>query len=206
MLRAVLAPLKIVVFLIHMLASYLIFIVLLYPLKLFGVSKFRWKNKMVKGWAKRGLKLLGLELEVKGPVPEPPFFLVSNHLSYLDIPVYYSILNTTFVSKAEVRNWPVIGAMPRSLHVIFIDRQKRRDVMRVNREISAEIGDEQGVLMFQRRPHRQERVFCGSGPHCSIMQLVQKKRSPMRRFATVRGKGTIRHTCLSAGGVRICPS
>jgi len=148
MLRAVLAPLKIVVFLIHMLASYLIFIVLLYPLKLFGVSKFRWKNKMVKGWAKRGLKLLGIELEVKGPVPEPPFFLVSNHLSYLDIPVYYSILNTTFVSKAEVRNWPVIGAMARSLHVIFIDRQKRRDVVRVNREISAEIGDEQGVLMF----------------------------------------------------------
>src|SRR5690625_5879483 len=80
MLRAVLAPLKIVVFLIHMLASYLIFIVLLYPLKLFGVSKFRWKNKMVKGWAKRGLKLLGIELEVKGPVTEPPFFLVSNHL------------------------------------------------------------------------------------------------------------------------------
>lgn len=148
MLRAVLAPLKIVAFLLHMLISYLIFIVLLYPLKLFGVSKFKWKNRMVKGWAKTGLKILGIDLEVKGPVPDPPFFLVSNHLSYLDIPVYYSILNTTFVSKAEVRHWPVIGAMARSLHVIFIDRQKRRDVVRVNREISAEIGDEQGVLMF----------------------------------------------------------
>lgn len=95
-----------------------------------------------------GLKILGIRLKVAGSVPKPPFYLVSNHLSYLDIPVFYSLLDTTFVSKAEVKHWPVIGAMARSLHVIFIDRKKRSDVVRVNQEISAEIHDQQGVLMF----------------------------------------------------------
>lgn len=146
--RVFLAPLKILLFLLHMLFSYVIFILLLYPVKVFGIDKFRWKNLMLKCWARSGLRILGVKLEVSGTVPKPPFFLVSNHLSYLDIPVFYALLDTTFVSKAEVKHWPIIGAMARSLHVIFIDRERRRDVVRVNREISAEIHEQQGVLMF----------------------------------------------------------
>lgn len=146
--RMIFAPFRIAVFLFHMLFSYLVYITLLYPVKLFGINKFRWKNIMLKLWARTGLGILGVRLKVSGSVPKPPFYLVSNHLSYLDIPVFYSLLDTTFVSKAEVKHWPVIGAMARSLHVIFIDRKKRSDVVRVNREISAEIHDQQGVLMF----------------------------------------------------------
>lgn len=146
--RVILAPFRIGIFLFHMLLIYLIFILLLYPVKIFGVSKFRWKNLMVKFWARNGLRILGIRVKVSGSIPKPPFFLVSNHLSYLDIPVFYSLLDTTFVSKAEVKHWPIIGAMARSLHVIFVDRKKRSDVVRVNKEISTEIHDQQGVLMF----------------------------------------------------------
>src|SRR5689334_5567414 len=57
-----------------------------------------------------GLRRLGIEVKYKGPLPEAGL-IVSNHLSYLDILVFSSVMPCVFVSKAEVRSWPVFGMM-----------------------------------------------------------------------------------------------
>src|SRR6185295_13548709 len=45
----------------------------------------RWRSRVVRRWA-RGLgALVGMRVTVRGPVPRSPFFLVANHLSYVDI-------------------------------------------------------------------------------------------------------------------------
>lgn len=102
----------------------------------------------MKIWGKIALTCLAVKVEIRGTPPEPPFFLVSNHLSYIDIPVYYYCLKTTFVSKAEVKEWPIVGLMARSLGIIFIDRNRKRDVHRVNSIISDRINNHQGVILF----------------------------------------------------------
>lgn len=102
----------------------------------------------MKLWGKSTMKLFSMEISVEGSPPKPPFFIVSNHLSYIDIPIYSSVLDTTFVSKIEIKHWPLIGFMARTLGIIFIDRRKKSDVHRVNKKISTDLNQHQGVILF----------------------------------------------------------
>jgi 1-acyl-sn-glycerol-3-phosphate acyltransferase len=107
-----------------------------------------WRNRCLRAWGRGFANILNMEIEVEGTPPAPPFFLVSNHLSYSDIPVYASVLDTTFVSKAEVKDWPVMGFMARTLGIIFVNRSRKRDLSRVNKEISEQVNERQGVVLF----------------------------------------------------------
>ena len=107
-----------------------------------------WRNRMLQRWGKWSLSILNIDLAVEGEVPKPPFYLVSNHLSYIDIIVYYAILDVTMVSKVEVRDWPFLGFMSKTFGVIFIDRHKRSEIGKVNEQIARNIHQYQGLLVF----------------------------------------------------------
>lgn len=117
-------------------------------LSLFGVNKIKWSAERRKKWANSVAKILGMTVLVKGTPPKTPFFLVSNHLSYVDVWVLYSQLNCTFIAKSEVRSWAVIGFVLASSGVLFVNRQKRTDVKRVNEEISSNLTEHQGIVLF----------------------------------------------------------
>lgn len=70
------------------------------------------------------LRSLGVRLECRGSRPAQGL-IVSNHLSYLDIPAFAAATPCVFVAKREVRNWPVFGLFARCGGTIFIDRQSR---------------------------------------------------------------------------------
>jgi 1-acyl-sn-glycerol-3-phosphate acyltransferase len=99
-------------------------------------------------WTRILLGLLRVRVETAGRPPRPPFLLVANHLSYLDILVLASRLPAVFVSKAEVRGWPLLGPICTALGTIYIDRSQRRDIPRVMAEIEAALGRGLGVVFF----------------------------------------------------------
>lgn len=74
--------------------------------------------------------------------------MVSNHLSYIDVIPLWCYTNATFIAKSEVKTWPFFGFGTRMLGVLFIDRELKRDVHRMNRRISSSITKEQGVILF----------------------------------------------------------
>ena len=39
------------------------------------------------------------------------FLVVSNHLSYLDIPIIGSLIKGKFIAKGEVSKWPLFGSL-----------------------------------------------------------------------------------------------
>lgn len=91
---------------------------------------------------------MNVEVEVVGEVPAPPFLLVSNHLGYFDIVVLASRVDAVFVSKSEVKSWPVVGLMVEGLGTIFVDRSLRTDLPRVIERIERALDSGQGVIMF----------------------------------------------------------
>jgi 1-acyl-sn-glycerol-3-phosphate acyltransferase len=69
-------------------------------------------------------RCFGIRVRVRGQVAKArPLLLVSNHFTYLDVPVLGSILPVRFTPKTEVGSWPVIGLFCRMSRCIFIDRR-----------------------------------------------------------------------------------
>lgn len=70
------------------------------------------------------LKLFGIRVELVGtPTAKAPCLFVSNHSSYLDIPVLGSLLPISFVAKREVADWPLYGWLAKLQRTLFIDRR-----------------------------------------------------------------------------------
>jgi 1-acyl-sn-glycerol-3-phosphate acyltransferase len=114
----------------------------------FDRARYRWRCLIFRSWARATARLLGIRIEVRGTPPRPPFFLVSNHLSYVDIIVFASAIECVFIAKQDVSRWPVLGLMCRSMGTIFIDREKRKDVTRVNGLIEKTLASGRGVVLF----------------------------------------------------------
>lgn len=97
----------------------------------------------------RGLvRITGIRIEVRGKAPQPPFILVSNHLTFLDVFVLASQLGCVFVSGDDLAKWPVFGFMARHMNTIFINRENLRDTVRVNELLTNAMNDGYGVVLF----------------------------------------------------------
>ncbi len=82
-------------------------------------------------WSRRMLRALGIVLHASGAPPADGVLVVSNHVSWLDILVINAVCPVRFVSKADVRAWPVLGWLVASAGTLFIERERKRDALRV---------------------------------------------------------------------------
>jgi 1-acyl-sn-glycerol-3-phosphate acyltransferase len=73
-------------------------------------------------WERRACQILHLTVSYQGKPASGPVLVVANHVSWLDIPVIGGILPVSFLSKAEVRDWPLIGWMSQVAGTLFIER------------------------------------------------------------------------------------
>jgi 1-acyl-sn-glycerol-3-phosphate acyltransferase len=90
------------------------------------------REDRVQAWARAMLAVLGIRLEVRGTPPaRGPVLLVANHISWLDILVMHAARHCRFVAKADVRHWPVIGRLATGAGTLYIERESRRDALRV---------------------------------------------------------------------------
>lgn len=98
-------------------------------------------------WCQRFLRILGAELTVTGTPLGGSVFLVSNHVSWLDIPVIASQRHLYFLSKAEVGDWPLIGQLARAVGTLFIKRGNGESGSKAG-EIAARLQQGHTVLVF----------------------------------------------------------
>lgn len=76
-------------------------------------------------WHRMCCVLIGLEVRRYGqPADAGPVLYVCNHASYLDVPVMGASVRASFVAKADVASWPVIGALSRLQDTVFVDRRR----------------------------------------------------------------------------------
>ncbi|CAL93471.1 lysophospholipid acyltransferase family protein [Azoarcus olearius] len=118
-------------------------IALLYPF----CAPARQRN-LRQRWSRRLLRTVGVEVRIEGAAVAPGALLVANHISWLDIYAINSLTPSAFVSKAEVRDWPVIGWLAARSETVFLRRGSRGHARIINGEIAALLDAGRNVAIF----------------------------------------------------------
>ncbi len=95
--------------------------------------------------------ILNIKVTITGDarqIEEGGTVIVSNHLGYLDGLVLGSIFPVVFVSKREVKKWPVIGLWISLCGTIFINRQRKDQVVLLVVEMSRKLKQGANILLF----------------------------------------------------------
>jgi 1-acyl-sn-glycerol-3-phosphate acyltransferase len=99
--------------------------------------------------------LLRLILNIKvtiagdeGQLERGGYVIIANHVSYVDGIVLGSIFPIVFVSKREVKKWPIVGQWNVLCGTIFINRQRKNEVGTMVREMTRKLRQEANVLLF----------------------------------------------------------
>jgi len=143
-MKYVRATIRIIAFVIATFGLYAVW----FALSFFIPNKVYWRQLAFESWTKSFVWISGMEIEVIGAPPKPPFFLVTNHLGYVDIGALRATVNGIFVAKAEVNDWFLAGRIVRDMGIIFIDRRNRRDIPRAGAEIIRKLSEGEGVIVF----------------------------------------------------------
>jgi len=143
-MKYILASVRFVLFLSATIGLYSIW----WVFGIFIPNKVYWRQIALSFWTRSFAVISGMDVEVIGEPPTPPFFLVANHLSYVDIAALRTTVKGVFVAKKEVSQWFLAGRIVRDMGIIFIDRNNRRDIPRAGEQIIERLNDGEGVIVF----------------------------------------------------------
>ncbi len=105
-------------------------------------------RKLVEWWLGRIPSIIGMKVTVKGKPVAGAALLVANHVTWLDIALLGGAANPRFLSKAEVRNWPVIGWLAAKAGTLFITRGKAGAAALASTTIREALQSGRSVLLF----------------------------------------------------------
>ncbi len=141
------------------------------------------RHQRIQWWSVGVLKSLGLALQIDGTLPRPgATLLVANHVSWLDIVALHAATpQARFVSKADVLNWPLLGWLIRSAGTLFIERERKRDAVRVVHAMAEALRAGDTVAVFPEGT-------TGAGPeplpfHANLLQAAIATGTPVQPAA-----------------------
>lgn len=97
----------------------------------FGRDDPALRMRQARRWSAGLLRVMGVELVVHGIARPGAKLLVANHVSWLDIPALSAVEPARFVSKVEVKRWPVFGRLADATATLYLERERPRDALRV---------------------------------------------------------------------------
>jgi 1-acyl-sn-glycerol-3-phosphate acyltransferase len=145
-------------------------------------ARRKWRYAVFRAWARGVAGIAQMTIAVRGTAPRPPFLLVSNHLSYIDVIALSSLVDCTYVARGDVADWPVIGRLCQGMEILFVDRTRRRDVRRVGACIDRALADGEGVVLFPEGTSTPGAAVGSFKP--SLLEPAAKRRIPVH-YASV---------------------
>lgn len=113
----------------------------------------RWKiiSRLTRNFTFLVRTILNIKITVagdEGSLERGGYVIIANHVSYVDGIVLGSIFPIVFVSKKEVKSWPVIGQWNTLCGTIFINRQRKGMVPALVEEMTQKLRHEANILLF----------------------------------------------------------
>ncbi|MCY1264259.1 1-acylglycerol-3-phosphate O-acyltransferase [compost metagenome] len=105
------------------------------------------RQRLTRWFLARLAGALPFRVSLVGRQPEEPMLWVSNHVSWTDIPLLGALAPLSFLSKAEVRSWPVAGWLAHKAGTLFI-RRGSGDSGLVGQQLGRHLGEGRHLLIF----------------------------------------------------------
>lgn len=121
-------------------------------IKVLGLPN-RWKivSRIARTYTLLLRTILNIKVTVagdEGNLERGGYVIIANHVSYIDGMVLGSLFPIVFVSKKEVKSWPIVGQWNQLVGTIFIDRQHRAKVGALVAEMKSKLQQEANILLF----------------------------------------------------------
>jgi 1-acyl-sn-glycerol-3-phosphate acyltransferase len=153
-MRRVLAPLRIVALLAHIVAGLSI-----------STLAFPWlapprRNRIVRGWSRVLLAICGVKLRASGRALGEAVahtgiersgagrLILANHISWIDVFAILACVPGRFVAKAEIGRWPVVGWLVTLVGTLYIERGRRHAVAAINHRVRDRLNAGETVAVF----------------------------------------------------------
>ena len=109
--------------------------------------------KVARAWARSLLRIVGVKVTVEGLdriQPSGNYVFVSNHVSYMDIPVILGNIpeNFLFLAKAELFKIPFLGTHLRTAGHVSVPREDPRSAIKTLNHTAALLHDGRSTLVF----------------------------------------------------------
>lgn len=137
------------------------------------------RHQRIQAWSAGLLRCLGLALTVQGTPRPGATLIVANHVSWLDIAAIHATApRARFVSKADVRHWPLLGWLVAGAGTLFIERESKRDALRVVHQMAEALRAGDAVAVFPEGT-------TGTGPlllpfHANLLQAAIATATPVQ--------------------------
>jgi 1-acyl-sn-glycerol-3-phosphate acyltransferase len=132
------------------------------------------------GWWPAGLlRAMGVGLQIQGSPRPGATLLIANHVSWLDVAALHAAVpQARFVSKADVLHWPLLGWLVKGAGTLFIERERKRDALRVVHAMAEALQAGETVAVFPEGT-------TGPGPallpfHANLLQAAIATGTPIQ--------------------------
>ena len=137
------------------------------------------RHARIQWWSAGLVRAMGLTLQVSGTSRPGATLIVANHVSWLDIAAIHAAApHARFVSKADVLQWPLLGWLIRGAGTLFIQRERKRDAVRVVHAMAESLKEGDTVAVFPEGT-------TGAGPallpfHANLLQAAVATETPVQ--------------------------
>jgi 1-acyl-sn-glycerol-3-phosphate acyltransferase len=140
------------------------------------------RQARIRWWSAKMLETIGIELRVDGTPARGAALLVANHVSWLDIMVVHAVVpEARFVSKADVQGWPLISRLVDAAGTLYLERERKRDALRVVHVMAEALRHGQKVAVF---PEGTTSTGHGLLPfHANLLQAAISTSTPVQPLA-----------------------
>lgn len=152
------------------------------------------RHQRIQWWSAKTLRILGISLQTSGSGLAAGHLIVANHVSWLDIAAVHAVLpQARFVSKADVKHWPLVGALVEGAGTLFIERESKRDALRVVHQAAAALQAGDCVAFFpegttgpgpELLPFHANLLQAAVSVQAPVLPLVLRWHEPGERFST----------------------
>jgi 1-acyl-sn-glycerol-3-phosphate acyltransferase len=136
----------------------------------------------VQAWSLQLLDLWDIRIRVVGqPVVSGPALLVANHISWLDITVIHAARYCRFVSKSDIRQWPLVGALATGAGTLYIERASRKDALRTVHAMADAMKNGDVVAIFPEGTTSDGRELLPF--HANLIEAAIQAQAPVQPIA-----------------------